>query len=96
MKRKASKKDKRRLVLISVISICLISVLVKTCYSSWVTLFQNQKDISSLTIKYEDLLQAESELRSEVKKLQDPEYVARYARETYLYSLPGERIIKTD
>ncbi len=74
----------------------LIGILVKTCSCYWVVLFKNQKELVGLSSKYEDLLQEESELKSEVKKLQDPEYVARYARETYLYSLPGERIIKTD
>ena len=30
----------------------------------------------------------------EVTKLHDDDYVARYAREKYMYSLPGEFIIK--
>ena len=33
-------------------------------------------------------------LKSEVAKLQDPDYVARYAREKYLYSKSGEIIIR--
>ena len=30
----------------------------------------------------------------DVDKLQDPDYIARYAREKYLYSKDGEFIIK--
>ena len=31
---------------------------------------------------------------SDIKKLKDPEYVARYAREKYMYSKDGELIIR--
>ena len=41
-------------------------------------------------------LSEEEELKSEINKLQDPEYVARYAREKYLYSKDDEIIIKIE
>ena len=31
-----------------------------------------------------------------LEKLNDPDYIARYARETYLYSKDGEYIIRLD
>ena len=43
--------------------------------------------------KYEILLEEEDSLNNEVIKLQDPEYVDRYAREKYLYTLDGEKIL---
>lgn len=94
MKRRVTKKDKRRIMLISILLIGCISILVKSVYQDWIIIFQNQKQTISLNERYESLLQEEEELKSEVKKLQDPEYVARYARETFFYSLPGEIIIK--
>lgn len=94
MKRRVTKKDKRRIMLISILLIGCISILVKSVYQDWIIIFQNQKQTISLNERYENLLQEEEELKSEVKKLQDPEYVARYARETFFYSLPGEIIIK--
>ena len=36
----------------------------------------------------------EDKLNSDIKKLKDPEYVARYAREKYMYSKDGELIIR--
>lgn len=96
MKRRVTKKDKRRIMIISILLLGCISLLIKSVYKDWVVIFQNQKETVTLNNKYEALLQEEEELKSEVKKLQDPEYVARYARETFLYSLPGEIIIKTD
>ena len=44
--------------------------------------------------KYEKLLSDKDILEEDVVKLQDPEYVAKYAREKYLYSKDGELIIK--
>ena len=44
--------------------------------------------------KLTDLKDKEAELRVDVDKLQDPDYIARYAREKYLYSKDGEFIIK--
>ena len=35
----------------------------------------------------------ESDSEDDVKKLQDPEYVAKYAREKYLYTKEGEYVI---
>ena len=41
-----------------------------------------------------ELKDKEEELKATVTKLQDPDYVARYAREKYLYSKDGEIIIR--
>ena len=42
----------------------------------------------------EKLKEEEEELKGQVTKLQDPDYVARYAREKYLFSKDGEIIIR--
>ena len=39
------------------------------------------------------MLESEESLEGEVVKLQDPEYVAKYAREKYLFTKDGELII---
>ena len=43
---------------------------------------------------YFTLKDEEDKLNSDIKKLKDPEYVARYAREKYMYSKDGELIIR--
>ena len=48
----------------------------------------------TLNYKLVALKEEEEVLNSDIKKLQDPEYVARYAREKYLYSKEGELIIR--
>jgi len=94
MKNGKSKKEKRRIILISFLVIALISFLVRNVFSDWVQIMNNNKQIHELTSQKEVLLEEEKSLRAEVTKLENPEYVARYAREKYLYSMPDEIIIR--
>lgn len=58
---------------------------------------QNKQEITVLQSSYEELLDTEEALKAEVQKLQDPEYVERYAKEKFLYTKDDEIIIrKTD
>ena len=42
------------------------------------------------------LKEKEESLSSDIEKLKDPEYIAKYARENYMYSKDGEYIIKVE
>ncbi len=53
---------------------------------------KDQKE--ALKDKLSNLKEEEEILNSDIKKLEDPDYVARYAREKYLYSKDGELIIR--
>ena len=55
---------------------------------------QNKEETKAYNEKYQELLEEEASLNSEVIKLQDPEYVARYAREKFMYTKDGELILK--
>lgn len=48
----------------------------------------------SLNDKLISLKDEQEILNSDIKKLEDPDYVARYAREKYMYSKDGELIIR--
>ena len=52
----------------------------------------NEKE--KLNDQLTSLKEKETELSTDVLKLQDPEYIARYLREKYYYSKEGEYIIK--
>ena len=57
----------------------------------------NKQEITLLQTSYEELLDTEEALKAEVQKLQNPEYVERYAKEKFLYTKEDEIIIrKTD
>ena len=56
----------------------------------------NNKQIKQLTEEYNELLAEEEKLESDVTKLQDSDYIARYAKEKFLYSEDGDTIIRMD
>lgn len=89
-----TKKVKRRIVLQVSFLFILVFALIFSVFNDWAKIVQNKRKINELNIKYTSLLEEEESLNSEVNKLQDPDYVARYAREKYMYSLPDEVIIR--
>ena len=86
MTKKITKKNKRRVLLIFVTSTCLIFLLC----SLWKQLLVKRNEKVFYTEQLAKLKEEEDYLKVEVEKLQDPDYVARYAREQYLYSKDGE------
>ncbi len=94
MQNKITVKVKRRLFLQTFCLLFLIAFLVFSVFNDWTKIMQNKKQIKTLTNNYTNLLEEEESLNSEITKLQDPDYVARYAREKYMYSLPNEVIIR--
>lgn len=92
---KHSKKEKKRLVFISFAIVSVIVFFVSSVYSDWKQIMANNSKIVALTEEYEALLDKEKSLKSEVTKLKDPEYVARYAKERFFYTSDDEVIIRT-
>jgi cell division protein DivIC len=88
--KKITKKEKRRIFLVSLITIGLISLISYNLISTWRQILDMRKDKIFLTRQLEEMKEEESYLKVEVEKLKDPDYVARYAREKYLYSKDGE------
>ena len=94
MKSRLSKKSKRRLIMICFLMLLCVGIIVTSVLKDLITIMDNKKKTVALQARYNELLKEEKELKAEVTKLKDPEYVARYARETYFYSFFGEVIIK--
>lgn len=93
---KKTKKEKKRLVFISFCIIGLLVTLVSSVFKDWQEIMDNNSQIKSLSVEYENLLSEEEKLGSDVTKLQDSEYVARYAKEKFMYSGDGDIIIRMD
>lgn len=91
-----TKKDKRRFLILMVLFVPLLILFVTNTMSYASIIYSNFKEKRELEAKYQEILEEEELLKSEISKLQDEEYVARYAREKYLYSKDGEIIIKID
>ncbi len=93
-KRRQKKKFRARMLLFVPLCLCLVVVLGVTIGKYWVEIVSKYQEKSVLTEKLVSLKEKEAALTVDVEKLQDPEYVARYAREKYLYSKNGEFIIR--
>ena len=92
--KRVNRGSKRRLMLFFSVFVLLIGYVSYSTFSYWKQILINKKETKQLEEKYEELLTDKEVLESDVIKLQDPDYVAKYAREKYLYSKDGELIIK--
>ncbi len=96
----AKKKKKRqmttrgRLIIFGPICILLMASFVYTMFSYTTSLYKLQQERKKLEAEYLNLQEMADDLKTEITKLQDPEYLAKFAREQYSYSKEGELIIK--
>ena len=74
----------------------MLALLVGSVYKDWQQILKNRKAEIELSKKYESLLEDEQKLTAEITKLEDSEYLARYAKEKYMLSSDGDIIIKMD
>ena len=94
IKKKVTKKEKRRLTLFTLTFIFIIIFMCINIFPDWLKIMANNKEIAILETTYKELLDNEEALKAEVQKLQNPEYVERYAKEKFLYTKPNEIIIR--
>ena len=82
--------QQKRILLISICTIGLITLLLVNVFSVWNQLILKDEEKEFYTQELSKLKEEEEYLNMEVEKLKDPDYVARYAREQFLYSKDGE------
>ena len=93
-KNRISKKAKFRMFFFFIIFGGIIGSLSYSFFSNVGKMIEINNEKHELQNKLVSLKDEEEVLNSDIKKLEDPEYVARYAREKYLYSKDGELIIR--
>ena len=93
-KKKSNVKAKRRIFLFFIVFGAIIGSLSYSFFSNVGKMIEINNEKHDLQNKLVSLKDEEEVLNSDIKKLEDPEYVARYAREKYLYSKDGELIIR--
>ncbi len=91
-----TKKQKRRLLFLTIITIPLLVLFLSNLFSYWTQIYKNVKDKEQLQTEMNEKLDEEEDLKMQITKLQDPEYIAKYAREKYLMSKNDEIIIRID
>lgn len=89
-------KERRRVVLTSIFCLFIIGLSAVSSIGNAFQIKEKEKEKQELTSKLETLVDEEKTLSDDVQKLKNPEYAARYAREKYLYSKSGEKILKID
>lgn len=94
MTKKKKKNVKVRLLLFFLVFGSIIGSLSYSFFSNVSKIIEIKKEKVALKEKLVNLKDEEDKLNSDIKKLRDPEYVARYAREKYMYSKDGELIIR--
>ena len=93
--RKTSKKIQvRRILFLGFTSVFIIFVTTYTIGKYWFEIFEKYQEKNKLREELVYLKAKEEELKVDANKLQNPDYIARYAREKYLYSKEGEFILK--
>ncbi len=96
MARKINKRSKRRLVVLGTISVIAIGSFFYT-FGSYVYNYVNLVDEGEILSNRIDELNGEKvELKNDITKLQDPEYIVRYAKENFYYTEDGEYVLKLE
>ena len=91
---KRTKKARRRFFFLGIGSIVIIVGTTLSIGKYWVDIFDKYQEKSELNKELENLREKEEQLKVDADRLQNPDYVARYAREKYLYSKDGEYILQ--
>ena len=89
-----SNKTKYRLVVFVPVCLTLILVMVVSVGNYWIKIGNKYKEKNELEKQIVVLKEKEEELKVDVERLEDPDYVARFAREKYMYSKDGEIILR--
>lgn len=94
--RKISQKTKFRVTFLLLGFIISSVLFVSSIFSYATQIIRTKQEIKDLNLAYTESLEQEDILNDEINKLKDPEYLAKYAREKYLYSKDDEIIIKIE
>lgn len=88
------KKSAKRICCFGIIACVSICAILLSVFKVVAQIVDKYQEADSLETQLADLKKEEENLNDEILKLQDPEYLARYAREKYFYSKDGELIIR--
>lgn len=96
MARRLSKASKKRLMVFGTLSMFFIISFVFSLIYNVYLICDLTIEKTKLENKYVELQEKTEILKKDIEKLNDPDYLANYAREEYLYSTEGEYIIQLE
>ena len=93
-KRKMSLVAKIRVFFTVIIILVVVSMLGYNCVCNVLKIIDMKNQKVNLQEKIVKLDEEKEELELDIRKLEDPDYIAKYVREKYLYSKDGEIILR--
>ncbi len=93
-RRKSKRKRARRIFFVTLFCLAINAYVIYSIGSIFKEAYEMKQESKKLVVKLDELKEEEDVLKSEVNKLKDPVYVARYAREKFFYSGDNEYIIR--
>lgn len=93
-KRKMSIVAKIRVFFTVIIILVVVSMLGYNCLCNVLKIIDMKNQKVNLQEKIVKLDEEKEELELDIRKLEDPDYIAKYVREKYLYSKDGEIILR--
>lgn len=96
MARKTTKQIKRRLVITVPVTLVIMIFSLYTAIIEFNKVKSYKAENKKLVEQLENLKKEAESLNIEITKLSSPDYIARYAREKYLYSKDGEKVVIVD
>ena len=88
------KKNAKRMLIFGFFSFAIIIFILVSVLKIVNQIVDKYQEAEELEVKMADLEEKQEDLNNEILKLQDKDYLARYAREKYFYSKNGELIIR--
>jgi len=94
MKSKKNNAFRRRIVLWGGVSVAICFSIFFSIGTYWVQIYNKNNEYQALKEKMDTLNKETEILTKNVDRLKDAEYIAKYAREKYMYSKDGEIILR--
>lgn len=95
-KKKKASKFKIRLFMSLLVFGTITATLSYNLFDNVLAISKMKDEKIELKKKIDDLAKEKETLETDILKLNDPDYIAKYVREKYFYSKEGELILRID
>ena len=95
-KTKKASKHKIRFFFAFVVFSAITAVLGYNLFSNIIAINEMKAEKKALKDKSVSLQEEKKSLETDIKRLEDADYIAKYVREKYFYSKDGELILRMD
>lgn len=95
-KRKKASKSKIRIFISLIIFGSVTAALGYNCLNNVLQIQKMKKEKRNLQEQLVSLQEEKESLETDILKLENPDYIAKYVREKYFYSKDGELILRLD